>query len=352
MLRAGRALHLDLRPRPRRPSRNAASARTCRPPSAALSGPSASGADRRASSFDRSAPAGSSMAVDLAHAHHVAVHAHAVHLDPLRRRRAAADSSRSAVAAALCSAQVGAAGRLARPRSARVRRLIDLQCRAAQADWASTHAARPVGRSQDERLQEIRCFLRMANHSNARPIIATHDASRPTTRQQRPGAARASARRRRRPTRRPSSARCGPRAWPSTSASPRRASSSRSSSARPRSAARRWTMCCCSARRGWARPRCRHIIAAELGVNLRQTSGPVLEKPKDLAAILTNLERNDVLFIDEIHRLSPGGRGNPLSGAGGLPDRHHDRRGPGGAHRSSSTCSPSRWSARPRAPAC
>ncbi len=48
-----------------------------------------------------------------------------------------------------------------------------------------------------------------------------------------------------------------------------------------------------------------HIIANELGVNLRQTSGPVLEKPRDLAAILTNLERNDVLFIDEIHRLSP-----------------------------------------------
>ena len=48
-----------------------------------------------------------------------------------------------------------------------------------------------------------------------------------------------------------------------------------------------------------------HIIAHELGVNLRQTSGPVLEKPKDLAALLTNLEPNDVLFIDEIHRLSP-----------------------------------------------
>jgi len=48
-----------------------------------------------------------------------------------------------------------------------------------------------------------------------------------------------------------------------------------------------------------------HIIAGELGVNLRSTSGPVLEKPKDLAAILTNLEKNDVLFIDEIHRLSP-----------------------------------------------
>ena len=48
-----------------------------------------------------------------------------------------------------------------------------------------------------------------------------------------------------------------------------------------------------------------HIVANELGVNLRSTSGPVLEKPKDLAAILSNLERNDVLFIDEIHRLSP-----------------------------------------------
>jgi Holliday junction DNA helicase RuvB len=48
-----------------------------------------------------------------------------------------------------------------------------------------------------------------------------------------------------------------------------------------------------------------HIIAQELGVNLRQTSGPVLEKPKDLAALLTGLEKNDVLFIDEIHRLSP-----------------------------------------------
>jgi Holliday junction DNA helicase RuvB len=48
-----------------------------------------------------------------------------------------------------------------------------------------------------------------------------------------------------------------------------------------------------------------HIVAHELGVNLRQTSGPVLERPGDLAALLTNLEPNDVLFIDEIHRLSP-----------------------------------------------
>jgi Holliday junction DNA helicase RuvB len=48
-----------------------------------------------------------------------------------------------------------------------------------------------------------------------------------------------------------------------------------------------------------------HIVAAEMGVNLRSTSGPVLERPGDLAALLTNLEKNDVLFIDEIHRLSP-----------------------------------------------
>jgi Holliday junction DNA helicase RuvB len=48
-----------------------------------------------------------------------------------------------------------------------------------------------------------------------------------------------------------------------------------------------------------------HIVANEMGVGLRHTSGPVLERPGDLAAILTNLEPNDVLFVDEIHRLSP-----------------------------------------------
>jgi Holliday junction DNA helicase RuvB len=48
-----------------------------------------------------------------------------------------------------------------------------------------------------------------------------------------------------------------------------------------------------------------HIIAHEMGVQLRQTSGPVLERAGDLAALLTNLEKNDVLFVDEIHRLSP-----------------------------------------------
>src|SRR5690606_1406090 len=48
-----------------------------------------------------------------------------------------------------------------------------------------------------------------------------------------------------------------------------------------------------------------HVIANELGVNLRITSGPVIEKAGDLAALLTNLQPHDVLFIDEIHRLSP-----------------------------------------------
>lgn len=48
-----------------------------------------------------------------------------------------------------------------------------------------------------------------------------------------------------------------------------------------------------------------HIVANEMAVSLRQTSGPVLEKPGDLAALLTNLEPHDVLFVDEIHRLSP-----------------------------------------------
>src|ERR1700752_2292017 len=49
-----------------------------------------------------------------------------------------------------------------------------------------------------------------------------------------------------------------------------------------------------------------HVIAHEMGVNLRQTSGPVIERAGDLAALLTNLQANDVLFVDEIHRLSPG----------------------------------------------
>ena len=51
-----------------------------------------------------------------------------------------------------------------------------------------------------------------------------------------------------------------------------------------------------------------HIVAAEMGVNLRQTSGPVLERAGDLAALLTNLEPHDVLFIDEDPSPQPGGR--------------------------------------------
>lgn len=58
------------------------------------------------------------------------------------------------------------------------------------------------------------------------------------------------------------------------------------------------------ARRGWGNHPA-NIVANEMGVNLRTTSGPVLEKAGDLAAMLTNLEPHDVLFIDEIHRLSP-----------------------------------------------
>jgi Holliday junction DNA helicase RuvB len=77
----------------------------------------------------------------------------------------------------------------------------------------------------------------------------------------------------------------------------------------------------------------------------------VLEKPKDLAALLTNLEKNDVLFIDEIHRLSPVVE-EILYPA--LEDYQIDimiGEGPA-ARSSSSTCSPSRWWAPPRAPAC
>src|SRR6476661_1604262 len=48
-----------------------------------------------------------------------------------------------------------------------------------------------------------------------------------------------------------------------------------------------------------------HIIANEMGSNIKMTSGPVLDKPSDLAGLLTNLEAHDVLFIDEIHRLNP-----------------------------------------------
>ena len=88
-------------------------------------------------------------------------------------------------------------------------------------------------------------------------------------------------------------------------ARPRRASSWRSSSAPPRKRGEALDHVLLFGPPGLGKTTLSHIIAHELGVNLRQTSGPVLEKPKDLAALLTNLEKNDVLFIDEIHRLSP-----------------------------------------------
>ena len=64
-------------------------------------------------------------------------------------------------------------------------------------------------------------------------------------------------------------------------------------------------MCCSPARRGSARPRLAQIVARELGVGFRATSGPVIQRAGDLAALLTNLQPRDVLFIDEIHRLMP-----------------------------------------------
>ena len=63
-------------------------------------------------------------------------------------------------------------------------------------------------------------------------------------------------------------------------------------------------MCCCMAPPGLGKTTLAGIIAQEMGVNLRITSGPAIEKAGDLAALLTNLSENDVLFIDEIHRLS------------------------------------------------
>ena len=74
-----------------------------------------------------------------------------------------------------------------------------------------------------------------------------------------------------------------------------------------------------------------YVIANELGVAIRTTSGPVIEKPGDLAGILSNLQPREVLFIDEIHRLSPIDRRDPLSGHGGLRAGHRDRAGARGA---------------------
>ncbi len=67
------------------------------------------------------------------------------------------------------------------------------------------------------------------------------------------------------------------------------------------------------------------IVANELGVNIKETSGPVIEKPGDLAGLLTNLEPRDVLFIDEIHRLSTVVEEYLYAAHGRLPHRYYDR---------------------------
>ena len=106
----------------------------------------------------------------------------------------------------------------------------------------------------------------------------------------------------RRTRRRPSS---GRRPWPSSSASRPAAKTWRCSSRPPARAARRSTTCCCTARPGLGKTTLAQIVARELGVGFRATSGPVIQRAGDLAAILTNLQPSDVLFIDEIHRLQP-----------------------------------------------
>ncbi len=89
-----------------------------------------------------------------------------------------------------------------------------------------------------------------------------------------------------------------------------------------------------------------------MGVGFRATSGPVIAKSGDLAALLTNLEDGDVLFIDEIHRLQPRGRGGALSGDGGSRARSDDRRRSVRPLASASICRASPWSAPPPARDC
>ena len=125
--------------------------------------------------------------------------------------------------------------------------------------------------------------------------------------------------------------RCGRAGSTSSSASPGSRSTSRSCSRAARGRGQAVDHLLFAGPPGLGKTTLSGIVAAEMDVSLRITSGPALERAGDLAAILTNLDDGDVLFIDEIHRLPAAGRGGALPGDGGLPARHRDRQGPVGA---------------------
>ena len=126
---------------------------------------------------------------------------------------------------------------------------------------------------------------------SARPAIRSR--ARPSTRRA-PQSARTTPMRR-----------CGRRCWPSSSARSRRARTSRSSSGSSKARKDALDHVLFVGPPGLGKTTLAQIVARELGVNFRSTSGPVIAKAGDLAAQLTNLEERDVLFIDEIHRLNP-----------------------------------------------
>ena len=88
---------------------------------------------------------------------------------------------------------------------------------------------------------------------------------------------------------------------------------------------RRSTMCCCMDLPDWGKTTLSNIIANELGVGFKVTSGPVLDKPGDLAGVLTSLEKNDVLFYRRDPPVESDCGGISVFGDGRLPDRYHDR---------------------------
>ena len=97
---------------------------------------------------------------------------------------------------------------------------------------------------------------------------------------------------------------CDPKGWRSISVRSRLRKSLDIFIRPPRGAANLWIMSCFMVFRVLARRPCRHIIANEMDAGIKVTSGPVIERQGDLAAILTSLQEGDVLFIDEIHRLN------------------------------------------------